>query len=65
MAKNVVRKRVEFNQDTVDWFEAHYPEGSLSATVSMLFDKFKEVNTSTPAEYAKLAAEALSEELAR
>lgn len=61
MAKNVVRKRVEFNEDTVTWFTAHYPEGSLSATVSMLLDKFKEVNTLTPADYAKLAAEAFTE----
>jgi len=65
MARNVVRKRIELNEDTVNWFNTHYPEGSLSATVSMLFDKFMEVNTTTPAEYAKLAAAALNEEIAR
>lgn len=62
MARNIARKRVELNQDTVDWFESTYPKGSLSATLSMLFDKFREVNTTTPAEYAKLAAAAFSEE---
>jgi hypothetical protein len=65
MAKNVVRKRIELNQDTVDWFNNHYPEGSLSATISMLFDKFMEVNVTTPAEYASLAAAALNEEATR
>lgn len=65
MARNVIRKRIELNLETVNWFEAHYPEGSLSATLSMLFDKFREVNNATPAEYAKLAAEAFQEEAAR
>jgi hypothetical protein len=62
--RNVVRKRIELNQDTVDWFEATYPEGSLPATISMLFDKFREVNTLTPVQYAEAAARALSEEIA-
>lgn len=62
MARNIARKRVELNQATVDWFEATYPQGSLSATLSMLFDKFREVNTTTPAEYATLAAAAFTEE---
>lgn len=61
--RNVVRKRIELNQDTVDWFETHYPEGSLPATISMLFDKFREVNTMTPSQYAEAAARALSEEM--
>ena len=65
MAKNVVRRRIELNEDTVNWFETHYPHGSLSATLSMLFDKFKEVNKATPAEYASLAAEAFQEEATR
>ena len=65
MSRNVVRKRIELNEDTVDWFESQYPKGSLSATLSMLFDKFKEVNKATPAEYASLAAEAFNEEASR
>jgi hypothetical protein len=65
MARNVVRKRIELNQDTVNWFEMTYPEGSLPATISMLFDKFREVNTTTPDEYARLAAVAFSEEASR
>ena len=65
MARNVVRKRIELNLDTVNWFEMHYPDGSLSATISILFDKFREVNTATPVEYAELAARAFSEEIGK
>lgn len=63
MSRDVTQKRIEFNQEDLDWFEVQYPKGSLSAVVSMLFTKFREANTFTPADYAKIAAEALSEEL--
>lgn len=65
MARNVIRKRVELNLETVQWFNAHYPESSLPAILSMLFDKFKDVNSLTPSDYAKLAAEAFQEEASR
>lgn len=63
MAREVVRKHIELNGDDVAWFEQQYPKGSLSATLGMLFTKFREVNEHTPAEYAEIAARALSEEL--
>jgi hypothetical protein len=63
MSRDVERKRIELNQDDIDWFETQYPKGSLSATLSMLFTKFREANTMTPADYAKIAAEALTEDL--
>jgi hypothetical protein len=63
MARNVIRKGIELDKDDVRWFNEQYPEGSLSGILSMLFSKFREVNTHTPSDYAQLAAKALSEEL--
>lgn len=63
MAREVREKRVELNVDDIEWFNAQYPKGSLSATLSMLLTKFREVNTFTPQDYARLAAEALTEEI--
>jgi len=63
VARNVVRRRIEFNQTDVEWFERTYPDGSLSAVVSMLLEKFREVNEFTPVHYANMAAKALTEEL--
>jgi hypothetical protein len=63
MSREVIRKRIELNQDDVDWFDETYPEGSLSGIISMLFSKFRDANTMTPTDYAKIAAAALREEL--
>lgn len=63
MSRNVIRKRVELNQDDVEWFETQYPEGSLGGIITMLFSKFREVNTLSPQDYAKIAAEALTEQM--
>lgn len=63
MARNVINKRIELNSEDVDWFESHYPNGSLTGVISMLFTKFREANTMTPAEYADLAAKELSNEI--
>lgn len=63
MSREVIRKYIELNQDDVDWFEQQYPKGSLSAVVQMMLTKFREANTLTPADYAKIAADALTEEL--
>jgi hypothetical protein len=63
MSLEVIRKGIELNKDDVDLFNEQYPKGSLSAVISMLFTKFREVNTYTPDDYAKIAAKALSEEL--
>lgn len=60
--RNVVRKKIELNQDDVDWFYSQYPDGSLSAIISMLLSKFRESNTATPADYVKLAVDAFNEE---
>ena len=51
------------NVDDIEWFNAQYPKGSLSATLSMLLTKFREANTFTPQDYARMAADALNEEL--
>lgn len=63
MARDVIRKGIELNKDDVDWFEEQYPKGSLSATISMLFEKFRQSNTHTPSDYADMAVRALNEEL--
>jgi hypothetical protein len=63
MALEVIRKGIELNKDDVDWFNEQYPKGSLSAVLSMLLTKFREVNTHTPSDYARIAAEALTEDL--
>lgn len=63
MSREVVRRGIELNVDDVAWFHEQYPKGSLSATLSMLLSKFREINTLTPNDYAKIAAEALTEEL--
>lgn len=63
--RNVIRKNVELNADNVEWFQRHYPQGSLAAMISMLFDKFVEANEKTPQEYAQIAAQELSEDLKR
>lgn len=63
MARDVIRKGIELNKDDVDWFNEQYPKGSLSATLSMLLEKFRAVNSYTPSDYADMAAKALTEEL--
>jgi hypothetical protein len=63
MSLEVVRKGIELNKDDVEWFNEQYPKGSLSAVLSMLFSKFRDANTHTPSDYAKIAATALTEEL--
>lgn len=63
--RNVTRKNVELNTDNVEWFESHYPRGSMSTIISMLFDKFCETHQMTPKQYADLAVEELNEDLKR
>lgn len=62
MAHDTVRKRVDLNADSVKWFEERYPESSLPAVLSLLFEKYREVATLTPSDYAAHAAKALQED---
>jgi hypothetical protein len=64
-SRNVIRKNVELNTDSVERFEIMYPEASLAAVISMLFDKFMEHSTVTPQHYIERAAKELSEDLNR
>lgn len=49
--------KIIVNKDDVEWFRDHYPNNSFSWLFTLLLEKFREVSTLTPADYAKLGAE--------
>lgn len=63
MATETIRKNLELNKATVDWFYETYPDANLSAIISQLFDRFREVTDRTPEYYINLAVESLKDEI--
>ena len=63
MARNTVRKTVELSEENVNWYYATFPGGSLGGMLDSLLQFFRDTVEHTPSEYAKIAAEQLSEEL--
>ena len=60
---DTIKRCIDFDRSAVEWFDEQYPRGSLTGIMNLLLVKFREVSTMTAADYAKLAAESLREEL--
>jgi len=63
MSKPTARRVVELNTEDAEWFENQYPDGSYSWLFSMLLHEFRVANTHTPHDYARFAAEALTDKI--
>lgn len=57
------RVNISLDSDNVEWFNETYKGASLSWWINLLLQKSKEVMTTTPEDFARIAAEALKEEL--
>lgn len=63
MSRRVVKRKVEFNQDTYEWFHKTYPDDSLTWIVNRLMDTFKSLHTTTPTDLIHEAAVNVKEEV--
>lgn len=59
----MVKVHVSLDKNHVEWFYEKFQGASISWWLNMLMEKSHEVMETSPSEYAKLAAEALKEEL--
>lgn len=62
MARSLHRS-IEIDSELDKWYKTHYPEHSYSWLVNLLLEKFKDAHVNTPADLARLGAEALRKEL--
>jgi len=60
----MIRKHVELSDENVGWFTDKYgKDASYSWILNLLFDEFRMAHTHTPADYAKIGAQAIKGQL--
>lgn len=65
MARETIRRYIDIDKEDAEWFDSQYPRGSMVGIVTLLLRKFREAHDRTPQDYARIAAEALAEDMKR